>query len=600
LRARSSAVRGLLFAAAFVLAAGPAHAQLGANTNTSNNLDIEHFDPPVSPLGMANIVEGAGQDWREWSVGLYLSYARNQLVLFQNRLQVGEVVGHRVSADLVASMGIQSWLEIGAAIPVTFHQTGDSGLSTGNIDGGGMRDIRVQAKLTALRQEWAFINLAAVLEMALPTGDADRFLGDGNVSGSPALVIDRRFDVAWGVRAGATVGVNIRPHTQLGNIEVDDELFYRFGVGVGLPNWLEAQPEIIGELHGATALASPFDKKEQNPLDPTLALKMHFDVEPGHQIVSTAGVTVGATRGYGAPDYQVFIGLSYRRWLSDRDGDGIYDDDDFCPDDPEDKDDFEDSDGCPDPDNDKDGIPDVSDRCPLEPEDIDGFQDLDGCPDPDNDQDKILDVDDQCPLDPEDYDGFEDEDGCPEPDNDVDGIPDAKDKCPEEKEIINGIEDEDGCPDEGETHVEVTSEKITIDTKIHFDFDSDRIREESFNILNQVALTILANPQIGKIRVEGHTDDRGSDRYNLVLSQRRAESVMRYLNGRGVDARRLDAVGYGESRPIVDGQDEEAWATNRRVEFTIVDTDGETGGRGIEIPVEDGQEIQPDAPSSPQ
>jgi len=454
--------------------------------------------------------------------------------------------------------------------------------------------------LTALRQEWAFINLAAVLEMALPTGDADRFLGDGNVSGSPALVIDRRFDVAWGVRAGATVGVNIRPHTQLGNIEVDDELFYRFGVGVGLPNWLEAQPEIIGELHGATALASPFDKKEQNPLDPTLALKMHFDVEPGHQIVSTAGVTVGATRGYGAPDYQVFIGLSYRRWLSDRDGDGIYDDDDFCPDDPEDKDDFEDSDGCPDPDNDKDGIPDVSDRCPLEPEDIDGFQDLDGCPDPDNDQDKILDVDDQCPLDPEDYDGFEDEDGCPEPDNDVDGIPDAKDKCPEEKEIINGIEDEDGCPDEGETHVEVTSEKITIDTKIHFDFDSDRIREESFNILNQVALTILANPQIGKIRVEGHTDDRGSDRYNLVLSQRRAESVMRYLNGRGVDARRLDAVGYGESRPIVDGQDEEAWATNRRVEFTIVDTDGETGGRGIEIPVEDGQEIQPDAPSSPQ
>jgi len=66
---------------------------------------------------------------------------------------------------------------------------------------------------------------------------------------------------------------------------------------------------------------------------------------------------------------------------TDRDGDGVPDSDDQCPDDPEDRDAFQDTDGCPDPDNDADGIPDTDDKCPNEPEDVDGSQDDDGCPD---------------------------------------------------------------------------------------------------------------------------------------------------------------------------------------------------------------------------
>src|SRR5262249_7603828 len=134
-------------------------------------------------------------------------------------------------------------------------------------------------------------------------------------------------------------------------------------------------------------------------------------------------------------------------------------------------------------------------------------------------------------------------------------------------------------------HVEVTSEKVTIDTKIMFDFDSAVIRSESFSILNQVALTLLANPQLKKIRVEGHTDERGTDAYNLVLSQRRAESVMTYLIGRKVPGERLEAVGYGESKPLVNGHDERAWSKNRRVEFTILDQqDVDTTNRQITLP----------------
>ena len=98
----------------------------------------------------------------------------------------------------------------------------------------------------------------------------------------------------------------------------------------------------------------------------------------------------------------------------DRDGDGITDDVDRCPDEPEDRDGFQDADGCPDPDNDADGIADAMDKCPNEPEDKDGFQDADGCPDPDNDQDGILDTADKCPNAPETKNGFQDDDGCPD------------------------------------------------------------------------------------------------------------------------------------------------------------------------------------------
>ena len=93
-------------------------------------------------------------------------------------------------------------------------------------------------------------------------------------------------------------------------------------------------------------------------------------------------------------------------------------------------------------DKDGDGILDDVDKCPNDPEDKDGFEDDDGCPDPDNDKDGILDAKDKCPLEPEDKDGFQDEDGCPDPDNDKDGVPDASDKCPNEP----GPADNNGCP----------------------------------------------------------------------------------------------------------------------------------------------------------
>ncbi len=248
----------------------------------------------------------------------------------------------------------------------------------------------------------------------------------------------------------------------------------------------------------------------------------------------------------------------------DRDGDGILDDVDKCPNEPEDKDGFQDDDGCPDPDNDADGIPDTKDKCPNEPEDLDGYQDEDGCPDPDNDGDGLADAVDVCPNEPEDKDGFQDDDGCPDPDNDKDGIPDKDDKCPNEFGVPP-----DGCPKKY-TLVKVTAKKIELKQTVFFDFNKATIKPVSFALLNDVAQAMIDNPKI-KVEIGGHTDSIGDDNFNLKLSQKRAESVQVYLIKRGISSDRMVPKGYGENVPIADNRTSAGRAQNRRVEFLITE-----------------------------
>ncbi len=251
----------------------------------------------------------------------------------------------------------------------------------------------------------------------------------------------------------------------------------------------------------------------------------------------------------------------------DTDGDGIFDDVDECPRLAEDKDGFEDQDGCPDDDNDGDGIADKVDDCPNEPEDRDGFQDQDGCPDLDNDGDGIADRIDQCPDEAEDKDGFEDDDGCPDCDDDRDGVaecPVALDKCPG----VPGVPP-DGCPPKY-TMIVVTQDKIELKQTVYFDTRKATIKRVSFALLDEVAQALSDNPTI-KVRIEGHTDSQGSDKFNLKLSKDRAASVRKYLIGKGVSADRMDPQGFGEGVPIADNRTAAGRAQNRRVEFFITE-----------------------------
>jgi outer membrane protein OmpA-like peptidoglycan-associated protein len=118
------------------------------------------------------------------------------------------------------------------------------------------------------------------------------------------------------------------------------------------------------------------------------------------------------------------------------------------------------------------------------------------------------------------------------------------------------------------------SEIVTLES-IEFEFDSAQIRPSSYPVLDAVARTLDKNPDITLVEVQGHTDERGDDAYNLELSKRRAASVVAYLVSHGVASDRLTSHGYGETRPISSGHDEAAWAINRRVEF-VIQHDGST------------------------
>lgn len=257
-----------------------------------------------------------------------------------------------------------------------------------------------------------------------------------------------------------------------------------------------------------------------------------------------------------------FVGITFLFGSTDKDSDGIKDNEDACPGSPEDYDGYEDTDGCPDLDNDGDGVLDTQDDCPDQPEDIDGFQDEDGCPDPDNDGDGLPDAQDRCPDEAEDVDGFEDDDGCPDLDNDGDGVADTADNCPDTPAGV--MVDARGCPE-----VEEITATLTL-LGVNFVTGSAELTPTSMAVLEEVARSLVAYPEV-RIEVRGHTDSSGSAEVNRKLSQERADSVRNALMSLGVTGDRMTAVGYGEDYPIATNETKEGRAANRRVEIHRTD-----------------------------
>lgn len=235
--------------------------------------------------------------------------------------------------------------------------------------------------------------------------------------------------------------------------------------------------------------------------------------------------------------------------MLDFDKDGVADNLDYCPNTPQGV--SVDSTGCP-MDFDKDGVPDVFDKCPNTPA---GFEvDSTGCK-MDADKDGISDAFDKCPNTPA---GFTvDSTGCPM-DFDKDGIPDEKDKCPN---TLPGIRvDEQGCP------LDKKEDLDQLKKGINFKLNSAKLTKNSFGTLDDIAKLMRRIPS-ANLEVQGHTDDKGTDETNMKLSQKRAQTVVDYLIRRGVQSNRLRAVGYGRSMPLAENDSEDGRAQNRRVEL---------------------------------
>lgn len=251
----------------------------------------------------------------------------------------------------------------------------------------------------------------------------------------------------------------------------------------------------------------------------------------------------------------------------DRDGDGVTDDVDLCPDqvpgpqpDPRRK-------GCPLKDTDADGVADDEDKCPEQPAGPTPDPERAGCPDGDDDKDGVTNSLDKCRDQAAGFYPDTTSPGCPMSDRDKDTVPDVYDACPDKAGAPDTDPKKNGCPG----LVTVDASAIKILKPVYFATGKDVILKRSFPLLKAVAAALAATPAIKKVSIEGHTDGTGTLEGNQDLSQRRAESVRRWLTENGVAAERLEARGFGDTRPIASNKTSRGRSENRRVEFNIID-----------------------------
>lgn len=204
------------------------------------------------------------------------------------------------------------------------------------------------------------------------------------------------------------------------------------------------------------------------------------------------------------------------------------------------------------PDRDRDGIRNAVDECP---DDV-GVPPH-GCPDTDGDG--FRDAEDPCPNVA--GDGAH---GCP--DTDGDGFRDPDDSCPDVPETVNGYLDQDGCADEVPQRIQQFTGTIE---GISFDLGQATIRPSSVRVLDEAVAVLREYPDV-RVRIVGHTDDIGSEAFNLDLSQRRADAVAAYLVEGGIDAQRIETEGRGDRAPRVPNDSPEHRAQNRRIDFEIL------------------------------
>ena len=509
-------------------------------------------------------------------VAALLDYAHNPLVLrtLNDDTDLGSVVSSQLFLHVNATLSLWNRLGLNVDVPFALYQAGGSPTAAGqrfpSPDKAQMGDLRLGARLRLLGEYDQPLQIGVGGYVWLPTAPSDGYVGDGKVRGTPQLLFGGRVAdrVVWSLAGGP----QFRAKQSFAGVTQGTEI--HVGAGLGFL-FLDNRHLQIGPEAYATFTVAKGDNSANDALKRATNLEVLADIR--YRIVDDveigAGVGPGLTVGLGTPDFRGVFMLAYTPEMKkkpappvDRDGDGISDDRDACPDvkglpDPDPK-----KNGCP-ADRDGDRILDEQDACPDEPGLPNEDPKKNGCPPPkDRDGDGIVDAEDACPEVKGVADADPKKNGCP-PDTDGDGIIDPEDACPQEPGKPDPDPKKNGCP-----KVFVKEGKIEILEQVQFKTGSDVILPASDDLLERVTKVFADHTEITKVLVEGHTDNRGGKALNKGLSARRAASVKKWLVKHGVDAKRLDSQGFGDERPIGDNSTDEGRQQNRRVEFKILAT----------------------------
>jgi outer membrane protein OmpA-like peptidoglycan-associated protein len=345
---------------------------------SADGFDAERFVPAAGAEGDFTAEHPAVPFHLGFGLGLFVDFADDPVV--ERDLDSGDIVSrpldHSLSANLLGSIGLFDWAELGLHLPLHLIYSGDDFVdgATALSANGGAGDLRMVPKISVWgggdAERHALVGVA--LPVSFPTGDDEALRGSGGFALEPRLLFAAHLG---GLGLVANLGYRWRSERPVA-LPVGDEIALAIGGSLELADALALNAEIFGGKQVRT------EPGEGDFMLETLA-GVTWHVSESWRVYGAA--SLGVLDGLGEPDFRLIAGVRFTGGVPARHG-------------------FEDSDG--------DGIIDRDDDCPEEAEDEDGFADHDGCPDLDNDGDGILDGDDECPDIPEEKGG--DGDGCPE------------------------------------------------------------------------------------------------------------------------------------------------------------------------------------------
>lgn len=567
-------------------------------------------------------------------VGGVLEYAHEPLVLVTvdgegNELGRDAVLDNIVALNASAGVALFDWLRLDGAVPLYFTSTGTGEVSNGFDLGDARFDAMVELVRPSADTAGGF-GFGVVPYVDVPIGNADHFLGQGGITGGGKLAATYEFEK---VTLGADAGVQFQPEvTGLDNLVGSDRALVGAQIGyMFTPNFaanLEGKIAVPFSVNPEPGTDTPAELTLS--IKDRLKSGVHFLA--GASAAVSEGASAADFRLFLGGGFGTL--KDYTPVVTDRDNDRIPDNVDKCPDQPETYNGRHDDDGCPEapatlavtvnyqgkpvtgadielkggaaPMNAKStGAPWTVEADPARAYTAnakygsclggtntvttaeEGRTDLPVDLKPVLDASATVQVVDKATgkVIPGAHVGWASEtDGCV-PHDPVNG----------DEKVAMGAghhtataaapgyrpahETVDVAPGEQVTRTiqleplqtVVKDNKIMILAPVYFDYNLATIKPESFQILDDVYQTMIDHPEIKKVEVQGHTDSDGSDTYNVDLSQRRVESVRKYLMDKGIDGDRLVAKGYGESKPIATNKTEAGKAKNRRVEFVILE-----------------------------